>query len=102
MANQVISNTGLESPCSTQETIYGERELPLLPFGYLVSLPFEGLMVRVPHHDPEHGRRVRAGLRVSLPSILLGAVSPSNHSRTLSLSNRSNPLCARLKRRGLH
>ncbi len=28
------------------------------------SLPFEGLMVRVPHHDPEHGRRVRA---VSLP-----------------------------------
>ncbi len=24
------------------------------------SLPFESLMVRVPHHDPEHGRRVRA------------------------------------------
>ncbi len=45
-------------------------------------------MVRVPHHDPEHGRRVRAGLRVSLPSIFLGVVSPSNHSRTLSLSNR--------------
>ncbi len=50
--------------------------------------PFEDLMVRVPHHDPEHGgsillttlslsmgRRVRAGLRVSL-------------SRTLSASNR--------------
>ncbi len=37
-------------------------ELPLLPFGNpigpstllrMVSLPFEGLMVRVPHHDPE-------------------------------------------------
>ena len=77
------------------------------------SLPFESLMVRVPHHDPEHGgsiflttlslsmgRRVRAGLRVSLPSIFLGVVSQSSHSRTLSLpfeglravslSNRSN------------
>ncbi len=61
-------------------------------------------MVRVPHHDPEHGRRVRAGLRVSLPSIFLGVVSPSNHSRTLSapyeslravsLSNRSNRFMA--------
>jgi len=60
--------------------------LPLLfgfPFGvYPVppvdSLPFEGLMVRVPHHDPEHGRRVMA---VSLPFESL---------RALSLSKRSN------------
>ncbi len=29
-----------------------------------------------------------AGLRVSLPSIFLGVVSQSNHSRTLSASNR--------------
>jgi len=33
---------------------------------------------------------LRAGLRVSLPSILLGVVSLSNPSRTLSLSKRSN------------
>jgi len=33
-------------------------------------------MVRVPHHDPEHGG-----------SIFLGVVSKSNHSRTLNLSN---------------
>ncbi|MCZ6549123.1 MAG: hypothetical protein O6837_13555, partial [Deltaproteobacteria bacterium] len=31
---------------------------------------------------------LRAGLRVSLPSIFLGVVRPSNHSRTLSLLNR--------------
>ncbi len=32
-------------------------------------------MVRAPHHDSEHGRRVRVKLRVSLPSIVLGVVS---------------------------
>ncbi len=51
----------------------------------MVSLPFEGLMVRVPHHDPEHGRRVMARLRVS-PRLS----SVERLSRTLSLSNRSN------------
>ncbi len=49
------------------------------------------LMVRVPHHDSEHGGRVRAGLRVSLPSIFLGVVSqPFEGLSAVSLSNRSN------------
>ncbi len=35
--NQVISNTGFESPCLAQETIYEVGELPLLPFGYPIG-----------------------------------------------------------------
>ncbi len=65
------------------------EELPLLPFGNpigpstllrMVNLPIESLMVRVPHHDPEHGG-----------SIFLTTLSlPFESLRAVSLSNRSN------------
>ncbi len=36
---------------------FGRKSVITLKVNYR---PFEDLMVRVPHHDPEHGRRVRA------------------------------------------
>jgi len=82
---------------SDETSLSGYPEPPVEPSSRAQaegSLPFESLMVRVPHHDPEHGgsiflttlslsmgRRARAGLRVSL-------------SRTLSASNRFMALTA--------
>ncbi len=45
-------------------------------------------MVRVPHHDPEHpelvdGSKGQGRTSSESPSIFLGVVSLSNHSRTL-------------------
>ena len=38
--------------------VNGRRPMITLRVSYR---PLEDLMVRVPHHDPEHGRRVMAG-----------------------------------------
>ena len=44
-----------------------------------LSAPFESLMVRVPHHDPEHGRRVMAVSLSNRSNRFMAQTAPEPH-----------------------
>jgi len=73
MINQVISNTGFISPCSAQETIYGGRA---------AASP-----LWKPHRSFDFAQDGELALR-----------GPQGREPVESVE----PLCARIKRRGLH
>ncbi len=125
LANQVISNTGFDSPCSTQKKIYGGRAAasPLWKPGELALRGPQG-HEPVESVEPLCARLKRWGLhsiKCAAPVMRRGPAPPFDKLRVVNNALRGpqgqtssepqsnsepvesvEPLCARLKRRGLH